>query len=249
MRFIRPFDPRMSAGGTAGPWLVDPAEGFGVSIRLRTGERQLEEMRVAAATTDRFALVLGGELQLSTLEWTEGASAPEGAIVFIPAGAAGSLRASAGSVWLEINGSVPQNPAGSADRARVIRVDPSRFEGRGFLYQSVADRSTGSRSMRVNWLQVDPGAGSPDFHIHAFAQLYVILEGEMTVDIGRTRHRATRHSLVCLPPGVVHRNFNGSASLERHISLLVPEPTKGEILDYAVEIHEHEAELMKAAPK
>jgi len=159
------------------------------------------------------------------------------------------LNGNGSTYWLEIEVSamleneVPPRPA------HVIRVDESRFEGMGFAYQSLADRSTGCRSLRLNLLQVQPGAGSPDFHIHAFAQLYVILDGEMTIDVGRARLRAPRHSIVCLPPGVVHRNFNASNAVERHISLLVPEPQQGEIFDYAVDIHEHEATMLAGIPR
>lgn len=68
----------------------------------------------------------------------------------------------------------------------------------------------------------------------------------MTIDVGKKRQVAGAHTLVFFPAGVVHRNFNASDMVERHITLLVPEPGEGEIFDYAVIIHEHEAKLLEA---
>lgn len=238
MRYIRPFDAQFAAGEAA-PWLVAPAEEFGCALRVRRGGAQPQ---INAVPVERFALILSGEATLATP--TMQSSAPTGSLIFIPAGKAGGVSGAADAQWVEIE--APSAPG--LTEPRVIRVDPTRFEGGGFAYQSLADRSNGAQSMRLNVLQVQPGSGSPDFHIHAFAQLYVILEGEMTLDIGRARQVAKRNSIVCLPAGVVHRNFNGSNHLERHVSLLVPEPAEGAVFDYAVDIHGREATLLTEPP-
>lgn len=245
MRYVRSFDLAALEPGATGPLLIRPDEGVGVSMRLHRGGTG--DHRSSDSPNERFALVLSGQVALVAGSGAEPASA--GSVIFIPAGAGTSLNGSDSAYWLEIESSAPVEKEVPPTRARVIKVDESRFEGSGFAYQSLADRSTGCRSLRLNMLQVQPGAGSPDFHIHAFAQLYVILDGEMTIDIGRARMRAPRHSIVCLPPGVVHRNFNASDAVERHISLLVPEPEKGEIFDYAVEIREHEAQMLASVPR
>lgn len=239
MRYVRPFDLQGISAGEASSWLIAPEEEAGCSIRLRRGGGQVTPASVSA---ERFALVLSGEALLENAAGRH--PAPTGSVVFIPAQQAGCIAGDANACWIEVEAKAEPG----VETSQVIKVDPSRFEGEGFAYQSLADRSTGARSMRLNVLQVQPGSGSPDFHIHAFAQLYVILEGEMTIDIGRTRLRAGKNSIVWLPPGVVHRNFNASGRIERHVSLLVPEPAEGAVFDFAVAIAEKEAELLKAIP-
>lgn len=51
-----------------------------------------------------------------------------------------------------------------------------------------------------------------------------------------------------LPEGVVHRNFNAGEAVERHAALLVPEPPSDAIFDYAVTVHDREAEMMTGLP-
>jgi mannose-6-phosphate isomerase-like protein (cupin superfamily) len=239
MRYVRPFDPQALVAGETSSWVVAPEEATGCAIRLRRGGG---EATMTSAAVERFALVLEGE---ATLENPSGKQrAAVGSLIFIPAQQPGCVSGDAHTCWIDIEAPATQGTTTS----QVIKVDPTRFEGEGFAYQSLADRTMGAQSMRLNVLQVQPGSGSPDFHIHAFAQLYVILEGEMTLDIGRARLRAARNSVVCLPAGVVHRNFNASSHIERHVSLLVPEPAEGEIFDFAVHIEDKEAALLQAIP-
>jgi quercetin dioxygenase-like cupin family protein len=204
-------------------------------------------VKVEGDASEHYALVLRGELRLLARDGD--ARLRSGELIFVPGGAVGSVAADEGTVWLEIEAPTPSGETGGERSARAIHVDDNRFAGSGFAYQSLVDRNGGARALRMNLMQVQPGAGSPDFHIHAFAQIYAILSGEMTVDVGRRRYTAPANSIVFLPPGVVHRNYNASDTVERHISLLVPEPVKGEIFDYAVTIHEREAELLKELPQ
>ena len=55
---------------------------------------------------------------------------------------------------------------------------------------------------------VEPGAGGPGTHVHAFDQFYFVLDGTMTVEVGLERHVAEPFTLVVLPAGVPHRQFN-----------------------------------------
>ncbi|MES5482408.1 cupin domain-containing protein [Bradyrhizobium sp. INPA03-11B] len=197
---------------------------------------------------ERFALLLAGTARLAGEAIHNEVCAGE--FVFIPAGVVASLVGEPNAVWVEIEAPLASTaPTTAIDGgARVVTVDDRRFEGHGFAYQTVMDRAQGAHSMRINLLEVQPGAGSPDYHIHTFAQIYLILEGEMTLEIGGRRTKAGAHTLVFLPPGVVHRNFNASRVVERHVSFLVPEPNAGEIFDYAVTIHDKEAELLRELP-
>jgi quercetin dioxygenase-like cupin family protein len=245
MRPIRPFDLGAIQPGEASDWLIGPSDDVGVTLRIRRGQTGGAPV-LSASDNERFALVLEGSAKLTTPgELHEGSV---GELLFIPAGAEAAIMGDATSTWVEIEAPLQSPRTLPESKAEAIPVDPTKFEGDGFAWQPLIDRSSGSETMRMNVLQVAPGSGSPDWHIHAFCQIYVIQEGEMTVDIGKHRYVAGRNSIVYLPAGLVHRNFNASGSVERHVSLLVPEPKEGEIFDYSVTIHEVEAEIMTAIP-
>ena len=59
----------------------------------------------------------------------------------------------------------------------------------------------------------------------------------MTFQIGLNQYRAAAHSLVIIPAGIVHRNWNEGPGLEKHITLLTPEPMPGEVWDPGVDVH------------
>lgn len=241
MKYVRTFDRSALPPGSR-QLVVAQEEDLGCAIALIRGTASAA---ASAADAETFALVLSGEVSLAGEGMNE--LAQPGDLIFLPAGSTATLSGDDNAVWVHVSAPMPEGGR-SGRSASVIKVDQSRFEGAGFAYQSMIDRDIGSATMRINVLQVEPGSGSPDFHIHAFAQIYVIQHGEMTLDIGKSRVTAPADSIVILPAGVVHRNFNASNGMERHISLLVPEPLPDEIFDYAVTIHAEEAELLKALP-
>lgn len=243
MRYVRPYDIDALSPGGVTPWIIGPEDGAGCVVRGRRGGGDSAADRVTP-DAERLALVLSGEARLETLGATKLARA--GDALLIPAGVEGEIVGDASTTWLDITAPVSE-PALRQDAA-VFSLDPSRFEGEGFAYQRLAERAAGATTMAMNLIQVQPGSGSPDFHIHHFAQIYLIQEGEMTIDIGRRRLRAGPSTVVFLPEGVVHRNFNAADGIERHVSLLAPEPREGEIFDYAVTISEREAELLTKPP-
>jgi mannose-6-phosphate isomerase-like protein (cupin superfamily) len=212
--------------------LLDRREGLSADIARGSGVKSITIEEV-----DRYLFVLEGAVSVVLGAAREVAEAET--LITVPAGARLTLFADASATWLEFRQDEQPLTLGSCGIS-IARADPDRFEGEGFNHQMLAGRSTGS-SARVNALRVDPGAGSPDFHIHDFDQYYVVLEGEMQVDIGHRRYRAGPMTLVVLPAGLVHRNFNAGPTAERHISLLVPEPLEDAIFDYAVEILDQEA--------
>jgi mannose-6-phosphate isomerase-like protein (cupin superfamily) len=242
MKHVRQFNPAAVTPGKS-QTLVDLSEGLGCSISLHRGGSDHVE---SAVKEERLALILEGEGILVQAGTSKSAAAGE--MIFIPAGGIGAFMGNSDTTWIEIHAPLPDDAVFATRDADVIQIDHSKFEGGGFAYQSMIDRNSGSGTMRINVLQVQPGSGSPDYHIHAFAQIYVIQEGEMTIDIGRKRVVAPANSVVILPEGLVHRNFNASTGIERHISLLVPEPKEGAVFDYAVSIHEEEAELLTSIP-
>lgn len=242
MKYLRPFDPDALRVGEVGPWLLGPDEGAGCAIRLRRGGGAVQP--TALPSTERIALVLRGTAQVNAAQ-----EVPVGGVLFLPQGSTAAFSGSADSVWIEIEAEVPAHTGGDVAPSPISFVlDETKFQGDQFAHQSLLDRTKRVRAMKMNALRVVPGGGSPDYHIHAFAQMYVIQEGEMTLDIGRKRFKAPMNTLVYLPPGVVHRNFNATRAVERHVSLLIPEIQPHEIFDYAVTIHEREAELLAAPP-
>jgi mannose-6-phosphate isomerase-like protein (cupin superfamily) len=245
MRTIRHFDPDALQPGEASDWLVGPEEDLGVTVRIRRGGGRSTAR--PAFGTERYALVLEGRAGYSTADGPVMAEAGE--VIFLPSGETACVVGEADSVWAEIEAPLRPDAKSSTAAPSVIPVDPAKFEGTGFAYQALVGREMGAQTMRMNVLRVAPGAGSPDFHIHAFAQIYIIQDGDMTLDIGRKRVQASKNSVVVLPAGVVHRNFNASGADERHVSLLVPEPAEGEIFDFAVTIHDAEAQLLTEIPR
>ena len=71
-----------------------------------------------------------------------------------------------------------------------------------------------------------PGSGGPKPHVHRFEQVYFMVEGETTVMEGLDNYVAKKNDLVINGIGVVHTNANHSTGIERHITLLLPEPEK-----------------------
>jgi quercetin dioxygenase-like cupin family protein len=177
VRYVRPFETSQIEPGSAGPWLINAEEHLGISARVRRGNGAAAPV---AGSGERFLQLIEGEVSVCSSAGTFTAKTPEA--VFIPAGVAAEAKASVDSLWLEVSAEITE--ASLTDPVH-IGIDQSKFIGTGFAYQPMIDRKEGAHSMRVNVLHVQPGTGSPDFHIHAFAQIYLIQEGEMTVDVGR----------------------------------------------------------------
>ena len=82
---------------------------------------------------------------------------------------------------------------------------------------------------------VDAGAGGPGLHVHEFDQFYYVLEGTMSIEAGLASFTAGPHTLVVLPAGVPHRQWNAGLERERHLTLIAPEPPAGVPWDVGVE--------------
>lgn len=81
---------------------------------------------------------------------------------------------------------------------------------------------------------VQPGSGGPGTHVHAFDQFYFVLDGELSVEVGLDRHTVGAMSLVTIPAGVPHRQWNEGSAVERHIALNTPTPDPTKPLDIGV---------------
>ncbi|MFF0501847.1 cupin domain-containing protein [Nocardia aobensis] len=105
----------------------------------------------------------------------------------------------------------------------------------GFRLQPLADPSTGSLHAVVNYAEVDAGSAGPGMHIHPFDQFYLVLEGELTVEVALQKHTVPADTLVVLPAGVPHRQYNSGTDAEHHLVILSPAPVEGVPWDEGVD--------------
>jgi mannose-6-phosphate isomerase-like protein (cupin superfamily) len=101
---------------------------------------------------------------------------------------------------------------------------------------TLIDREAGSDHAAIAMVVAPPGASGPGLHIHRFDQFYYVLDGTLNVEIGLDSHRVRANSLVVLPAGVPHRNWNEDSIPERHLIISVPEPSDSENASMSVSI-------------
>jgi mannose-6-phosphate isomerase-like protein (cupin superfamily) len=120
----------------------------------------------------------------------------------------------------------------------VRRMTPEGFLTitEGFRLHPLVQRTTGAKGARMHYVELEPTSGGPDLHFHDFDQFYFVLEGSLEVKIGTRTMTAGPNTLVVLPAGTVHTNFNPGPGIERHIAILTPEPAPGDRFDYTVDI-------------
>ncbi|WP_431236188.1 cupin domain-containing protein (plasmid) [Mycolicibacterium psychrotolerans] len=120
----------------------------------------------------------------------------------------------------------------------VRRVDAEQLNEAlpGFRLQSLADPGSGSLHAVVNYAEVDAGSAGPGMHIHPFDQYYLVIDGELTVEVALQKHVVRPDTLVVLPAGVPHRQYNAGSQTERHIVVLAPAPQLGQPWDQGVDL-------------
>ncbi len=101
--------------------------------------------------------------------------------------------------------------------------------------QLLHGREIGGQGCNIRCIQVPPGGGSPaGRHVHTFEQIYYIISGVMDLEVDGKEFKVGPGSLVYLPLGVPHRNWNGSNEPVVHLALMVPEPAPGEPISRTV---------------
>jgi quercetin dioxygenase-like cupin family protein len=203
-------------------------------------------------TADQFYYVTKGRMSLG-IDGKFGTAEP-GDLVFIPAGAVhwNWNNGAEDEVHFELIVPSPAPPepltapTGSFDRpapgsptepiANVARLDPGGFRPDRFSQLTLRNRQSGSNHCRFMVARVPPGGSSPELHIHRFDQFYFVLSGRMQLQIGLEECSAGPDTLVVLPAGVPHRNWNDGSEDEFHVSVQVPENREGERGDYAVRL-------------
>ena len=105
----------------------------------------------------------------------------------------------------------------------------------GFRLQALADPASGSLHAVVNYAELDAGSGGPGTHIHKFDQYYLVIDGELTIEVALEEHVVGPDHLVVLPAGVPHRQYNSGTGTERHLVIIAPAPRPGETWDEGVD--------------
>jgi quercetin dioxygenase-like cupin family protein len=203
-------------------------------------------------TGDQFYYVTQGQMALEING--QRATAAPGSLVFIPAGSPhwNWNEGTEDEVHFELivpapgPGEAVATPFDSAKQARaaagpspvsyVTHLNPEGFNPDRFTQLTLRSRLDGSDHVRFMVARVPPGGAGPGLHIHKFDQIYYVLSGTMRLQIGLEEYTAGPHTLVVLPAGVPHRNWNEDAEPELHINLQVPEVAVGERADYAVRL-------------
>lgn len=100
-------------------------------------------------------------------------------------------------------------------------VDFGRFKRVGYEYQHLYVGET----CRVIGSSVAAGGAAPTQHTHAVDQLYYVCEGEIHIVMGDEELLAPKDSLVYIPAGTPHHNWNTSDDVhEFHFEVLAPAP-------------------------
>lgn len=189
---------------------------------------------------DQLYYVVDGEMQL--VLGSERFVAGAGTLVYIPAGTPHHNwnEGDVDEFHFEVLAPTPAPgqevmvPTESTDAGgrpylvKALRDDGDEPTLPGFSIQRLLRRADGSEHMSLYVGTVEAGGAGPGTHIHAFDQFYYVLDGTMSVEVGLDRYTATRHTLVVLPAGVPHRQWNDGPGPERHLTLIAPEPAPGE---------------------
>ncbi len=119
-------------------------------------------------------------------------------------------------------------PVGKVPMEVVRPLDESQFDANRFSQIVLADRSSGLNTLSLGVFRVPAGGSGPGMHVHRFDQIYYMISGSMELDIGLEHYTVRPDTLVVLPAGMPHRNWNGSSEAEYHLNLRVPQPTADE---------------------
>lgn len=70
--------------------------------------------------------------------------------------------------------------------------------------------------------KVPPGVEGPARHTHASDQIYAVLEGTTTIELGDEERQVSRFGSVFIPAGVPHHNRNDGDVVEIHLEVIAP---------------------------
>jgi quercetin dioxygenase-like cupin family protein len=114
---------------------------------------------------------------------------------------------------------------------RVGKVDDSKFDvppvytqgSRGYTWQALVDRSTGSLHVGVDVCRLDPG-GHVDDCLRAHETGIYLLTGELELKIGGEAFRLAADDYALIPYETVHAVRNVSGAPARWFEMQAPQP-------------------------
>jgi len=159
--------------------------------------------------------------------WNDGPE-PEAHLEMIAPGSSRDLKAM-------FKPAQPHKIENSATYIRTPKIPTQAEMKPGLNGAMFAERKTGgTEQMRID--STLPGQGGPKPHVHKFEQVYFEIEGSTDLTYGLNTYPLPQYSIAIIQPGAVHTNGNKTAAVERHITLLLPEPKdRSEPLDVEVE--------------
>jgi len=101
-------------------------------------------------------------------------------------------------------------------------VDFSKFKPNEFHSQIIAELE----SVILICTRVPPGCHGPALHTHPADQFYYVTTGEMHIQLGHETQVVEPNSLVMIPEGVAHHNWNEGPVDEVHYEIIVPAPPR-----------------------
>jgi mannose-6-phosphate isomerase-like protein (cupin superfamily) len=91
--------------------------------------------------------------------------------------------------------------------------------------QTLLDGESGARHCTIAYIRTPAGGGSPaGMHLHEVDQIFLVIEGRMSVEIAGVLDVAEPGTLIVFPAGVPHRNWNDGDVPTIHVAFNVPMP-------------------------
>ncbi|OBJ83296.1 cupin domain-containing protein [Mycobacterium sp. 1245852.3] len=184
--------------------------------------------QVHRITAGAFVFIPAG---LAHRNWNDGPGAETHFEMIIPAPA----PATATTLFVDTPDDVPA--ADRTDRPGYIRGTADELSQvlPGLRMTTLTAPAMGCDHAVVNYMELAAGGAGPNTHIHGFDQYYLVLEGELTVEVALQTHVVGPHTLVVLPAGVPHRQYNNGSTTEKHLAVLAPPPEPIKPWDRGVE--------------
>ena len=92
--------------------------------------------------------------------------------------------------------------------------------------QSLLDQKSGAQHIFVKMIRTPTDTGSlAGMHAHDYEQLFYIVAGVMSVELGEKTYELPAGTLFVIPPGVPHKAWNATPEEVLHLSINSPLPT------------------------
>jgi mannose-6-phosphate isomerase-like protein (cupin superfamily) len=113
----------------------------------------------------------------------------------------------------------------NVDRGPLRHVAESAFKGQASS-EILAGPANGLDSVFIVYTRMAPGARPMGLYTLPVEHTYLVLKGELTVQIGTDRFIADPETLVLVPPGVPHRAWNAGTRPEADYEVVTPAPSR-----------------------